>query len=73
MSGLDSPLGELDGDAADLLDRPADQDRRFFARRGGVFFERHGIGLVTDGSHHGEGKHDQRDVRCQPCQERVSL
>ena len=27
-----------------------------------AFFERHGIGLVADGGHHGEGKHDERDV-----------
>jgi hypothetical protein len=26
MGGLDAPLGELDGDAADFLDRPADQE-----------------------------------------------
>jgi hypothetical protein len=32
VSGLDSPLGELDGDTADFLDRPADQERRFFGR-----------------------------------------
>ena len=27
-----------------------------------VFFERHGIGPVADGGHHGEGQHDQRDM-----------
>src|SRR5271155_5996341 len=26
------------------------------------FFERRGIGVMTDGGHHGEGEHDQRDM-----------
>src|SRR5512144_1976564 len=26
------------------------------------FFERHGIGVMTDGGHHGKGEHDQRDM-----------
>lgn len=30
IGGLDAPLRELDGDTTDFLDRPADQERRFF-------------------------------------------
>ena len=26
------------------------------------FFERRGIGVMTDGCHHGEGEHDQRNM-----------
>ena len=36
MSGLDAPLGELGGDAADFLDRPADQ-KCLVRRRRSVF------------------------------------
>ena len=37
VGGLDAPLCEFDGDAADFLHRPADQERRFAGRRGSVF------------------------------------
>lgn len=37
VCGLDAPLGEFDGDTADLLDRPADQDRLFVRSLGSVF------------------------------------
>jgi hypothetical protein len=33
----DAPLSELDSDATDFLDRPADQERRLNDRRGNVF------------------------------------
>ena len=33
----DAPLSELDSDATDFLDRPADHERRLVCRRGGVF------------------------------------
>ena len=36
-SGLDAPLRELEGDATDFLDRPADQERRLIDRRCNVF------------------------------------
>ena len=36
-SGLDAAVGELDGDAADFLDRPADQAGRFCGSGGSVF------------------------------------
>jgi hypothetical protein len=36
MGGLDAPLRELDGDAADFLNRPADQEC-LVRRRGSVF------------------------------------
>jgi len=39
-SGLNAPLREFEGDAADFLDRPADQECWFVERRGSVFFER---------------------------------
>lgn len=35
--GLDAPLCELQGEAADFLDRPADQERLMVASRGIVF------------------------------------
>ena len=62
MGGLDAPLCGLDRDKEDFLNRPADQERRLFGRRGRVFFERHVIGVMTDGGHHGEGEHDQRNM-----------
>jgi hypothetical protein len=37
VSGLDAAVGELDGDTADFLDRPADQAGRFCGSGGGVF------------------------------------
>lgn len=36
-SGLDASLGELYGDAAEFLDRPADEDGLAIRRRGSVF------------------------------------
>ena len=38
VGGLDAPLGEPDGDAADFLDRPADQERCFVAKTWQSFF-----------------------------------
>jgi hypothetical protein len=38
VRGLDTPLCEFDGDAADFLDGPADQGRLIVAGRGSVFF-----------------------------------
>jgi hypothetical protein len=37
MGVRDPPLGKLHGDAADFLDRPADQERCFGRDRGRVF------------------------------------
>jgi hypothetical protein len=37
MGGLNASLGEADGDAADFLDRPADQERLIVGWRGIVF------------------------------------
>jgi hypothetical protein len=62
MGGFDAPLGELDGDAMNFLDRPADQECLIVARRDIAFFRRHDIGVMTDDSHHGEGEHDERDM-----------
>jgi hypothetical protein len=44
---------EFHGDAADFLDRPADEER-CAARRGIVFGWWHGVGLMIDGRHHGK-------------------
>src|SRR5262245_35244040 len=33
-----------------------------FLRTWQCFFERHGIGVMTDGGHHGKGEDDQRDM-----------
>ena len=35
---LDAPLRKLDDDAADFLNRPADQERRFVRRRSIIFW-----------------------------------
>src|SRR5665647_2039768 len=38
VRGLDAPLCKLDDDAADFLNRPADQERCFVRRRNIIFF-----------------------------------
>ena len=63
MGRLDELLRKLDSDTTDFLNRPAaNQEWRPLRRRGSVFFKRRGIGVMTDGGHHGEGEHDQRYV-----------
>ena len=72
VGGLDAPLCELDGDAADFLDRPADQEC-LVRRRGSVF-----LGAVTFAwwrmtAIMAKASMTNETWRCQPCQERVSL
>ena len=72
VGGLDAPLCELDGDAADFLDRPADQEC-LVRRRGSVF-----LGAVTFAwwrmtAIMAKASMTSETWRCQPCQERVSL
>ena len=70
----DAPLSELDSDATDFLDRPADQERRLVCRRGGVFL---GAGSVLARwrmtAIMAKASMTRETWRCQPCQERVSL
>src|SRR5271165_6853 len=73
MSGLDSPLGEFDGDAADFLDRPSDQARCFFARRGDVLLSGPTLALWRMAAIMAKASMTSETCRCQPCQERVSL
>src|ERR1019366_5706574 len=73
VRGLDAPLCKLDDDAADFLDRPADQERRFVRRRsiiffGVVLFARCRIAAII-----AKASMTSETWRCQPCQERVSL
>jgi hypothetical protein len=66
----DAPLSELDSDATDFLDRPADQE----CRRGGVFLGA-GSALVRwrMTAIMAKASMTRETWRCQPCQERVSL
>jgi len=73
MSGLDSPLGELDGDAADFLDRPADQARRFVGSSGGVFLGGTALAWWRMAVIMAKASITSETCLCQPCQERVSL
>ena len=62
MGGLDAPLCELDRDTADFLKSTSRSGPTPFRKTWQCFFERHVIGVMTDGGHHGEGEHDQRDM-----------
>ena len=70
----DAPLSELDSDATDFLDRPADQERCLVRRRGGVFL---GAGSALARwrmtAIMAKASMTRETWRCQPCQERVSL
>jgi len=70
----DAPLSELDGDATDFLDRPADQERRLLRRCGGVFLSA-GSALARwrMTAIMAKASMTRETWRCQPCQERVSL
>src|SRR5665213_4404714 len=80
VGGFDASGGELDGDAADFLDRPADQRRR---RGSGVGFGRLATGRFVFGGARlarwrraaimAKASMTSDTCRCQPCQERVSL
>jgi hypothetical protein len=47
VGGLNALSSKSDGDAADFLDRPADQERRFGRGCGRVFLST-GVGPMTD-------------------------
>jgi hypothetical protein len=59
LGGLYPALCEFTGEAADFLDRLADE---LFAVWRSVFFRRDPIGLMAHGRHHGMGGHDQKDM-----------
>src|ERR1700752_1523086 len=73
VSGLDTPVGELDGDAADFLDRPADQPRRFGGRGGSVFLGGTALAWWRIAVIMAKASITSETCLCQPCQERVSL
>jgi len=73
VGGSDAPLGEPDGDAADLLDRPADEVGRGRASRIGIFG---GVGAFARWrmtASMAKASMTSETCRCQPCQLRVSL
>ena len=73
VSGLDALVGELDGDAADFLDRPADQARRFCGSGGGVFLNGAALAWWRMAVIMAKASITSETCLCQPCQERVSL
>ena len=73
VSGLDMSVGELDGDAADFLDRPVDQARRFGGRGGGVFLGGTALAWWRMAVIMAKASITRETCLCQPCQERVSL
>ena len=73
VGGPDASLRETDGDAADLLGRPADEVRRVRASRIGIFG---GVGAFAwwrMTASMAKASMTSETWRCQPCQERVSL
>lgn len=72
MGGLDAPLRELDGDMADFLDRPADQEC-LVRRRGIVFLGDLTLARWRMAAIMAKTSMTSDTWRCQPCQERVSL
>src|ERR687894_854832 len=73
VGGLDASLGEADGDAPDLLDRPADEVWCLRASRIGFFG---GVGALAwwrMTASMAKASMTSETCRCQPCQERVSL
>ena len=72
MGGPDAPLRETDGDAADLLDRPADEVR-VRARPIEVFGGAATFARWRMVASMAKASITSETWRCQPCQERVSL
>src|SRR3954469_17654933 len=73
VGGSDASLCEADGDAAELLDRPADEVGRGRASRIGIFG---GVGAFARWrmtASMAKASMTSETCRCQPCQERVSL
>ena len=73
VSGLEAPVGELDGDAADFMDRPTDQLRRFCRRGGSVFLGGTALAWWRMALIMAKASITSETCLCQPCQERVSL
>ena len=72
VGGLDAPLRELYGDAADFLDRPADQEC-LVRRRGIIFLGGPTLARCRMAAIMAKTSITSDTCRCQPCQERVSL
>src|SRR5215204_2377744 len=73
VGGLDLSLRETDGDAAEFLDRPANEAWRIRASRLGIFG---GVGALAwwrMTASMAKASITSETCRCQPCQERVSL
>jgi len=73
VGGLDASLGEADGDAAEFLDRPADEVWCLRASRIGIFG---GVGALAwwwMTASMAKASITSETWRCQPCQLRVSL
>jgi hypothetical protein len=73
VSGSDAPVGELDGDATDFLDRPVDQARGFGGRGGSVFLGGTALAWWRMAVIMAKASITSETCLCQPCQERVSL
>src|SRR6187549_4279622 len=73
VGGLDASLGEADGDAAEFLDRPADEVWCLRTSRIGIFG---GVGALAwwrMTASMAKASITSETWRCQPCQLRVSL
>ena len=69
----DTPLSELDRDATDFLDRPADQERGLVGRRGVFLGAGSALARWRMTAIMAKASMTRETWRCQPCQERVSL
>src|ERR1700730_15549666 len=66
IGGLNAFSRETLSYAADFLDRPRDEIGCLGVALDFVFFGRRLVGVMLDGSHHGKGEHDERDVTMPP-------
>src|SRR3954453_357754 len=73
VGGVDASLREADGDAADFLDRPADEVWCLRASRSGIFGGVGALGWCRMTASMAKASITSETWRCQPCQERVSL
>ena len=71
VGGPDAPLRQPHRDAADFLDRPADQWARGLGRAG--LFGGGGLAWWRITASRAKASITRVTCRCQPCQERVSL
>jgi hypothetical protein len=70
MCGLDAALGELHGDAADLLHRPPDQERVFVCRRRSVFLSGAAFALLRIMAAIAKASMTSETCWCQSCHDR---